>query len=312
MGELGERLRQAREAKGLTFEQIEEATKIRRRYLQALEDEDYGQFPGEVYIRGFLRNYAQVLGLDPEEILAAAGRPTAPPVLPVSSPQEPVLEEPLTMALQGNWLMAVAIGAMVIIALGLGAWMFERYLVPDPSALPSREPPARAGEQVTATGTKPPATGTQKTPSPTETPAGSSWTSLTPENATGDPLAGETGALLRLETISECWLRIVVDGRLAYEGTLEPGQIKEWRGRQQIVMRAGNAGALRIWYNGQEQSSMGSPGEVIEQTWGSGPLPEPGSYQGPAVQGTPGPLGAPPSPLPTAAPTFTSAAATGQ
>lgn len=69
MGELGSTLRRAREARGLTLEDAERDTRISRRYLQALENEEFDVIPAPVYARGFLRSYSQYLGLDPQKML---------------------------------------------------------------------------------------------------------------------------------------------------------------------------------------------------------------------------------------------------
>ena len=64
MFEIGSALREARERRGLSYSQVEEETKIRGRYIRALEDEDFGVLPGSTYTKGFLRAYADYLGLD--------------------------------------------------------------------------------------------------------------------------------------------------------------------------------------------------------------------------------------------------------
>ena len=69
MGELGSLLTRAREARGLTLEDAERDTRISRRYLQALEAEQFEVIPAPVYARGFLRSYSQYLGIDPQEAL---------------------------------------------------------------------------------------------------------------------------------------------------------------------------------------------------------------------------------------------------
>jgi len=69
MNELGTRLVRAREARGLTLEDAERDTRISRRYLQALEAEQFEAIPAPVYARGFLRSYSQYLGLDPQQML---------------------------------------------------------------------------------------------------------------------------------------------------------------------------------------------------------------------------------------------------
>jgi len=66
---VGEILQRARERKGITLTKVEEDIHVRAKYLQALEYGDYEELPGEVYVKGFLKNYARYLDLDPENIL---------------------------------------------------------------------------------------------------------------------------------------------------------------------------------------------------------------------------------------------------
>ncbi len=100
-GEVGpslpERLLAARERKGVDLYRAERDTKIRARYLAALERGDYKELPGAVYTKGFLRNYAMYLGLDPEEILGQwrdeRGEAAAPPPAisvprPINAPRQ--------------------------------------------------------------------------------------------------------------------------------------------------------------------------------------------------------------------------------
>jgi cytoskeletal protein RodZ len=87
---LGEVLRTAREGKGVDLARVERDTKIRERYLSALERGDYRDLPGAVYTKGFLRNYGAYLGLDPEYLIdlyriesaAASGERPRPPARP--------------------------------------------------------------------------------------------------------------------------------------------------------------------------------------------------------------------------------------
>src|SRR3954449_4171234 len=92
---LPDRLAAARERKGVDLTRAERDTKIRARYLSALERGDYRDLPGSVYTKGFLRNYAIYLGLDPDDVLRQwrreRGEQTAPE--PAIVPPRP-LEEP--------------------------------------------------------------------------------------------------------------------------------------------------------------------------------------------------------------------------
>jgi cytoskeletal protein RodZ len=66
--ELGVRLKEAREARGLSLEQLQNLTKIQKRYLIGIEEGNYSMMPGKFYVRAFIKQYAEAVGLDPEEI----------------------------------------------------------------------------------------------------------------------------------------------------------------------------------------------------------------------------------------------------
>ncbi|WP_297817209.1 RodZ domain-containing protein [uncultured Lactobacillus sp.] len=69
MADIGDKLRSARKAKGMSIEDVEKITKIQRRYLTALENNDFDQLPGDFYVRAFIKQYAQVVGLNGNELL---------------------------------------------------------------------------------------------------------------------------------------------------------------------------------------------------------------------------------------------------
>lgn len=70
MADIGDKLRSAREAKGLSIADIEKATKIQGRYLTAIEQNDFDKLPGDFYVRAFIRQYAQIVGLDGKQLLS--------------------------------------------------------------------------------------------------------------------------------------------------------------------------------------------------------------------------------------------------
>jgi hypothetical protein len=112
---LGETLRRARLTRGITFEDAERMTRIPRKYLEALETENFGILPAPVFARGFLRSYAGYLGLDPGDLL---------PFFPVGHVDEPRLEnlpavsEPRTWNLSG--LVAIGVvGFLILVVIAL-------------------------------------------------------------------------------------------------------------------------------------------------------------------------------------------------
>ncbi len=89
MSDLGQQLKEARLARGLSLDDVQEMTKIRKRYLEAIEAGDYKVLPGSFYVRAFIKTYAEVVGVDPDELLNehkqhvpdVAPEPTMEPVL---------------------------------------------------------------------------------------------------------------------------------------------------------------------------------------------------------------------------------------
>ncbi|MFW6368231.1 MAG: helix-turn-helix domain-containing protein [Spirochaetota bacterium] len=69
MESIAEKLRNAREEKGYSLEQVARDTHIAKRYITAMESEDFSVFPGEPYVIGFLKNYSSYLGLNPNEVV---------------------------------------------------------------------------------------------------------------------------------------------------------------------------------------------------------------------------------------------------
>ncbi len=112
---LGETLRSARLDKNVTFEDAERVTRIPRRYLEALELENFGILPAPVYARGFLRSYASYLGLEPADLL---------PFFPVGHVEEPVLVSLPEVTEPRTWnpssLIAVGVvGALIVLVIAL-------------------------------------------------------------------------------------------------------------------------------------------------------------------------------------------------
>jgi transcriptional regulator with XRE-family HTH domain len=143
MGELGERLRAAREEKGLSVDQVAEATKIPLTYLEALEGETLDAFTSDVHARGFLRNYAGYLGLDPEETADLYDQlPRSDLRHHPQARQETSLASPPRSGRGGlSMLAADALLALVVVAL-LGLVGFSVYQRQNPQEVAPTPAPA--------------------------------------------------------------------------------------------------------------------------------------------------------------------------
>jgi cytoskeletal protein RodZ len=124
---LPERLLAARERKGVDLYRAERDTKIRARYLAALERGDYRELPGAVYTKGFLRNYALYLGLDPDEVLLQWRRERGDPREP-----QAVIAVPRPIAAPRRGLTfspsLIVFAILVFIVLGFGAYLGVQLL----------------------------------------------------------------------------------------------------------------------------------------------------------------------------------------
>ena len=126
---VGEKLRDAREVRGVDLFRVERDTKIRTKFLAALEDGDFTDLPGDVYARGFLRNYSTYLGLDPDEMeeewREEAGH--AQPVRPVITGPQPLTMRRKVVFQQSHAVMAV-VAIIVLIVAGYFGFQLTRYL----------------------------------------------------------------------------------------------------------------------------------------------------------------------------------------
>ncbi|MGO4531454.1 RodZ domain-containing protein [Paenibacillus sp. 2TAF8] len=91
MSELGQQLREARLQKGMSLDDVQEMTKIRKRYLEAIEAGDYKVLPGSFYVRAFIKTYAETVGLNPDELLE--GHKKDVPAEATEATMEPVIQK---------------------------------------------------------------------------------------------------------------------------------------------------------------------------------------------------------------------------
>jgi hypothetical protein len=138
--EIGNSLREARERQGLGYPEIELATKIRSKYIRALEEEDFTAIPGDAYIRGFLRTYAEYLGLDGDVYVDEyASRfitswrdelPPRPERRRIRTRERPI---------ERRAVLIVLAGIVVITALVFAAWQLPGSSTKDPGKTTTQE-----------------------------------------------------------------------------------------------------------------------------------------------------------------------------
>jgi cytoskeleton protein RodZ len=306
-GELGKLLRETREEKGISLAEIEQVTRIRPKYLLALEEARYDDLPTPGHIHGFLRNYAIFLGLDAQEVEAlyardrAAQRRFEPKIFHPKNialtPQRPLIKADLLLAL------------IVVVLLAAVAWVFWQYGWPlvrpvlataigevtappsassTPSALPPTATLTRSAALPTSTASQPTHTPaptateaatqaatptSEPTPAPTATPTLDAplviaTPTLEPTNTPTATPTRNAGVVVEVNVIDRVWLQVTVDGQELPGELLEADQQREWEAQNSIYMICGNAGGIEVTVNGNELGVLGERAQVVEKTWG--------------------------------------------
>ncbi|MGA9966654.1 MAG: RodZ domain-containing protein [Terriglobales bacterium] len=314
MASFGAQLKQERERKGVTLEDISLTTKIGTRMLRALEEEHFDQLPGGIFNKGFIRAYARCLGMDEEQAIAdyliATG--ATPSAKKSENDEAPILEPPSreeTPATAGLPWGTFAV-VLLIVALGFAAWGFysrgsekeaSESASPAPSATVANPPstsPTAAAEQLppeqkhaesadssapTSKPIEPPvATAAAIQPVP---PAAVGPIPATSANSQPQPrVPANAPLLLVIKAREDSWLSISVDGEIVTRALLTAPALKSVRAQNEIVIKAGNVGALDFEFNGKKLPTQGDYGEVKTLTFSATGLQPPPPKPDPTVQ----------------------------
>jgi cytoskeletal protein RodZ len=225
--EIGNSLREARLRQGFELPRVEADTKIRGKYLRALEEERFSVLPGETYVKGFLRTYAEYLGLDGQlyvdEFNSRFAREDEP------APATSTVRSP-SRRMESN-LVVVALAAIVAVTvLFVVAWRYGT---------------GQDDPQQVLLGGKAPAT-----------PTGATTTTAVP-TTTAESESAPRPAKARLVLTAargDCWLQVKVrsaTGELLYEGTLQQGQAQRFLKWKRLWVQVGAPSNLNVRLNGR-------------------------------------------------------------
>ncbi|MPY87679.1 MAG: DUF4115 domain-containing protein [Luteitalea sp.] len=252
-------LREARERRGITLRQISEQTNIAVRLLEALERGEIDKLPGGIFSRGFVRAYAREVGLDPtqavDQFLAECAQ------YPVDETRSPAAGTPedharavaaeagavhrRTSSLQA---MAAMAGGLCLFAL-IGYGMLQLFGRPDPVEQPRQPRPIPVSQDA-----------------PTVEPLAGASSAARPEGVTVKHVrsAGAAEQLtIDIQPQAPCWVRLVVDGRVAFARLLEPGERVVHQAEERFVVRVGDAAAFQYTLNDIPGRPLGAAGEVV-------------------------------------------------
>jgi cytoskeletal protein RodZ len=243
--DIGAQLKAAREAKGLSLETVSERTRVQQRYLTAIERNDLTLIPPRPFGRGFVRAYADEVGLDPEE--TANNYFAQFPSTRVPAEAAPRLKPEILLdsssVLSSQWGgLATAVTILIVVvatAVALGRRGETATEARGPESAPGvpREKPVAAAAPAQS---PPPVIGTSgATPAPAATP-------LT----------------VALTFTRQCWVAAKADGQQVVYRLLQPGEQQTLTASKEILVRFGDAGAVTWKINGRDPGAIGLSGQV--------------------------------------------------
>lgn len=251
MIDFGGKLREAREARGISLREIAASTKISVAALEALERNDVSKLPGGIFTRSFVRGYASAVGLNPDdtvrEFLERFGSEPPPEPVVVAQISD---EETRFEARRQAAMLTVRVAVVVIIAAVLLGYFIYRGRRASATLNPAAETTASS-----STPASPPAVAAPG-PSPTHAdPAAAAAQTPAAAAATG-PMR------LELHPTAPCWVSVVVDGQKVFAGLLQGGERRTLTVKEAAVIDVGDAAAFAFSVDGRPAKPLGGAGEV--------------------------------------------------
>jgi len=233
--EIGNTLREARVRRSLTLQQVEEDTKIRVKYVQAMENEDFDVMPGTTYVKGFLRGYSTYLGLDPEVIVDEYRSRSSG--VRIAEQQEPfggssALGSPRSHRGRNTIVFVAVICLLVLTVIVVLGW--------------------NTGGDDGQPSTKPGALGIgSPSPKPSVTPTPAASASIKPGFENVLRIVGEKG---------DCWVQVRRDdatGIVLFSGTIKQGSGRSFKGTV-LWVRMGNPSSVKVIIEGRTAKPIDS------------------------------------------------------
>jgi cytoskeletal protein RodZ len=252
MGTLGEQLSAARREHGFTTAQVAARLRIRTMFVEALESERWAVIGEFVYVRGFLKNYARLLGLDPAPFIQKLAY-EFPPESPESKASAETLAETSfgggraqSDARNSRWfpwvlgsLTAIAAALVVMVGISL-VGLFSPRTQSANATQPGSADNTAGQSQLSAA------------------------SNVLEANSDGQ---NQGGVKLRLQLTQRSWLSVTVDGKRVVYETLPAGTVREFHGVREISLRAGNAGGVVANIDGKDLGRLGQAGQVEDRVF---------------------------------------------
>ncbi len=321
---IGSQLRQRREILSLTHDEIERHTRMRAQFLAALEDGRIDDLPSPVQTRGMLSNYASFLDLDADTLLLhfadalQAQHRERHPARPAKSPQgeqsrrekpagrrgQPVIPQTLPrlrMFIAGDLVFGIG---MIVLSVVFAIWGISHVITVQSQQVAAEETVPSISEALLGTPVE--TVEAEATPIPVEdTPLPAPLEGTLEATLEVPTLAGNVNVQVNIVAIERSYLRVMVDGEVAFDGRTTPGTVYPFEAEGSIEVLAGNASALRIIYNQRDLGLLGGFGQLVNYVYTADEIivPTPAASLTPTL--TPFDTPTPPPPTPSSSPSPT-------
>ena len=264
----GEYLKREREIRGVSLEDISDATKIRVGLLISIESNDFNALPVTPFVKGFIQAYCRYLGLDAQDAIlryeaymrSLAENETSAlkqrAADKIRKPEAQVSYPPLSI------IVIAAITIMVIVG-GIYTIISEKQSSQAPDSFPDKD---SQGQGYSQTSRSPEKHSEDKGGAKKE---GHSLP-IKPEgqaDITPNPFASKTSAgplTLIIEAVKSVWIKTAVDGQEPFEVSLKEGEKVKWNAKEGFSILIGNAGGVKVIFNGEPLGSLGEEGKVVK------------------------------------------------
>jgi cytoskeleton protein RodZ len=242
MANFGASFKKARESKGISLDQIASETRISTRFLRAIENEEFQLLPGGIFNRGFVRSYAQKIGLDPDQAVADYER-LAEVRPPVEIPPAPTAPQDK----RARRLYPLVIAGLILVIVVFYLVTKESSNTAQTAGAPPPVPPPAVVQS----------------PPPSRPPATSpETTAAAPEP---EPPPQTEPLRIDMDAKETSWIKVDADGVTVNPGeNLEPGMTRHYTAQNSIFLVIGNAAGLDLKINDMPSKNLGKSGQVRE------------------------------------------------
>ena len=272
---LGDLLRETREQKNLSLDDVEKGTNIRKLYIKSIEEGNYEKLPGEVFLKGFIKTYGKFLGLDSQKLIEQykqeKNTPNPAEEINIETKKEEVAPSPTEENKQQEKNSSTKT---------VNIQPKKENNIPKIDSFSANQEYLQShknnskrnillvvailiviiGAAVVFLSSQ--GSSDTKTTTTTET-----VTVTETENQAKEPEPIVSGAEVKAVFNEDCWTEVKVDGKVVLSETVKKGNTLTWKGDKQVDVTVGNAGAVDVTFNNQPAGKLGDIGAVVSKSF---------------------------------------------